>query len=180
MFKIMFFTIFSTLFILSGCQEKEDLIVTQMDQIDFRLVTMDENETEAIEFEVDENFILALKVINNSGKELDLKSDSLVCNLLQNEDFLFVKKKSENYNVDSSFKSIGRPYSFPTYCLTINLPYNNQIIRNGETILVGASWHNNPYNDDLPPGKYFTEFILTLSIEDHSKTWKLRADFEVK
>lgn len=181
--KMILLTIISTLIILSGCQDIDDSTGSQFDQIDFKIVTMDENETEAIDFEVGEDMVLAFKAINNSGKvlELKLKSDYLTCKVFQNEkDFLFVNKKSDNYDVDSSFVPIGKPYLNPINCETINLPYYAQIFPKGETILESAFWSSNPDNKKLAPGKYFTEFSLTLDVEGHSKTWNLRADFEVK
>jgi len=164
----------------AGC-EKED--ISQLDQIDFRIVTMDENNTITNVFEVGEDIVLTFQAINNSGKtvELKLKSDYLACKLFQNEkDFLFVNKKSDNYDVDSSFVPIGKPLLNPINCQTINLPYYAQSFPKGETILESAAWSSNLDNIELAPGKYFTVFALTLDIEGYSKTWNLRADFEVE
>ena len=165
----------------AGC-EKED--VSQLDKIDFKIVAMDKNKTETSVFEVGEDLVLAFKAINNSGKnlELKLKSNYLSCKVFQNEkDFLSVNKKSGNYNVDSSFVPIGKPFLNPINCETINLPYYVQIFSKGETILENAFWSSNPDNKKLEPGKYFTVFsFILLDIEGHSKTWNLRADFEIK
>ena len=175
-------SVFVLLFSLmgAGC-EKEN--ISQLDQIDFKIVAMDENKTEKSVFEVGENIVLAFEAINSGqGKELKLKSNYLSCKVFQNEkDFLFVNKKSDNYNVDSSFVPIGKPFLNPINCETINLPYYTQNFPKDETILESASWSSNPDNKKLESGKYFTAFTFTLlDIEGHSKTWKLRADFEIK
>jgi len=165
----------------AGC-EKED--VSQLDQIDFKIVTMDENNTETSVFEVGEDIVLAFKAINNSGEalELKLKSDYLSCKVFQNKtDFLFVNKKSDTHNVNSSFVPVGKPFLNPINCATINLPYYAQIFPKGETILESAFWSSNPENKELEAGKYFTVFAFTLlDIEGHSRTWNLRADFVIK
>ena len=174
---------FALLFALtgSGCGKEE---VSQLDQIDFKIVAMDKNKIETSAFEVGEDIALSFKVINNSGKtlELKLKSDYLACKVFQNEkDFLFVNKKSNNYNVDSSFIPVGKPFLNPINCEAINLPYYVQNLPKDETILESAFWSSNPNNKKLEPGKYFTVFTFTLlDIEGHSKTWNLRDDFEVK
>ncbi|MDP3641753.1 MAG: hypothetical protein Q8S54_01040 [Bacteroidota bacterium] len=178
--KISFIFLFLSL-IGSGC-EKQD--VSQLDQIDFKIVAMDKNKTETSAFEVGEDVALSFKAINNSGKalELKLKSDYLACKVYQNEkDFLFVNKKSDNYNFDSSFVPVGKPLLNPINCETINLPYYAQNFPKGETILESTFWSSNPDNKKLEPGKYFTVFTFTLlDIEGHSKTWNLRTDFEIK
>ena len=165
----------------AGC-EKEN--ISQLDQVDFKIVTKDANNTETSVFEIGEDVVLAFETINNSGKdlELNLKSNYLSCKVFQNEtDFLFVNKKSDNYNVDSSFVPVGKPFLNPINCETINLPYYSQIFPKGETILESAFWSSNPENKELKAGKYFTVFTFTLlDIEGHSKTWNLRADFEIK
>ena len=164
----------------AGC-EKED--ASQLDQIDFKIVAMDKNKTETSVFESGEDIALSFKAINNSGKalELKLKSNYLACKEFQNDkDFLFVNKKSDNYNVNSSFFPIGKPYLNTINCETINLPYYAQIFPRGETILDSTFWSSNPDNKKLALGKYFTAFTLTLDVEGQSKTWNLRADFEVK
>jgi hypothetical protein len=164
----------------AGC-EKED--VSQLDQIDFKIVTMDENNAETNVFEVGDDMILAFIAINNSGKDLELKlkSDFLPCKVFQNEkDFLFVNKQSDNYSINSSFVPVGKPLFNPVNCLAIKLPYYAQTFKNGETILESAFWNSNPDNKELEAGKYFTAFSLTLGIEGQSKTWHLRTDFEIK
>lgn len=169
--------------IVPGCKKDEDSVVNQLDQLDFNIVTMDNNNTETNVFEVGEDIVLAFKAINNSGKDLELKlkSNYLTCKVFQNEkDFLFVNKKSDNYNVDLSFVPIGKPILNPINCLGINLPYYAQTFKNGETILESAFWNSNPDNKKLDTGKYFTTFSLTLDVEKFSKTWNLRCDFEVK
>jgi len=164
-----------------GC-EKEN--ISQLDPIDFKIVTMDENNTETSVFEVGADMVLAFKAINNYGEalELKLKSDYLSCKVFQNEtDFLFVNKKSDTYNANSSFVPVGKPFLNPINCATINLPYYTQIFPKGETILESALWSSNPENKELEPGKYFTVFTFTLlDIEGHSRTWNLRDDFEIK
>lgn len=180
LFKISAFVL---LFVLmgAGC-EKEN--ISQFDQIDFKIVTMNENKAEKSVFEVGENMVLAFEATNNSGKDLELKlkSNYLSCKVFQNEkDFLFVNKKSDNYNVNSSFVPVGKPFLNPINCETINLSYYAQTFPKGETILESAFWSSNPENKELESGKYFTVFTFTLlDIEGHSKTWNLRADFEVE
>jgi len=178
--KISFIFLFLSLMGV-GC-EKEN--ISQLDQIDFKIVTMDENSTETSVFDVGEDVVLAFEAINNSGKDLELKlkSNYLSCKVFQNEkDFLFVNKKSDNYNVDSSFVPIGKPFLNPINCETINLPYYAQIFPIGKTILESAFWSSNSDNKKLEPGKYFTVFAFTLiDIEGHSTTRNLRADFEIK
>ncbi len=168
----------------AGCKKDADSIINQLDQLDFKIVTMDENNTGTNVLEVGEDMVLAFKVINNSGKDLGLKlkSNYLSCKVFQNEkNFLFVNKKSDNYNVDSSFVPIGKPFLNPINCETINLPYYAQVFPKGETILESAFWSSNPDNKKLESGKYFSEFtFILLDIEGHSKTWNLRTDFEVK
>ena len=183
--KTTFFKIgiFVLLFALmgAGC-EKENF--SQLDQIDFKIVTMDKNKAEKKIFEVGEDMVLAFEAINNSEKDLELKlkSNYLSCKVFQNEkDFLYVNKKSDNYNVDSSFVPIGKPFLNPINCETINLPYYAQIFPIGKTILESAFWSSNSDNKKLEPGKYFTVFAFTLiDIEGHSTTRNLRADFEIK
>lgn len=177
--KISFILLFLSL-MGAGC-EKED--VSQLNQIDFKIVTMDKNNTETSVFEVGDDVVLVFKAINNSGEalELKLKSDYLACKVFQNEkDFLFVNRKSDNYSVQSSLVPIGKPSLNPINCEAINLPYYAQIFPKGETILESAFWSSNPDNKELTQGKYFTAFALTLDTEGHSKTWNLRADFEIK
>lgn len=178
--RISFIFLFLSL-IGVGC-EKEN--ISQLDQIDFKIVTMDKNKAEKNIFEVGEDVVLVFEAINNSEKDLELKlkSDYLSCKVFQNEkDFLFVNKKSDNYNVDSSFVPIGKPILNPINCETINLPYYAQIFPIGETFLENAFWSSNPDNKKLEHGKYFTVFAFTLiDVEGHSSTWNLRADFEVK
>ncbi|MFV0592703.1 MAG: hypothetical protein ACK5M7_15055 [Draconibacterium sp.] len=164
----------------AGC-EKDD--TSQLDMIDFKIITMNENNIQTNVFEFGEDVVLAFEAINNSGEriEMQLKSDYFACKLFQNDNnFLFVNKKSSNYEVDSSFSPIGKPYLNPVNCQTINLPYYTQIFPKGETILDSASWSSNPNNKNLALGTYFTVFALTVNIEGHSKTWNLRSDFEVK
>lgn len=170
-------------FLGTGCDKDDDSKINQLDQLDFKIVTMDKNNTETTDFEVGEDIVLAFKAINNSGEEIEfkLKSSYLSCKEFQNEkDFLFVNKKSDNYKVDSSFVPIGKPLLNPINCLGINLPYYAQTFKNGETILESAFWNSNPDNNKLDAGKYFTTFSLTLADENMSKTWNLRCDFEVK
>lgn len=175
----------SVLFLLlgligAGC-EKED--ISQLDLIDFRIVTMEENNIQTDVFEAGKDVVLAFNAINSSGKilELKLKSDYLACKVFQNEkDFLFVNKKSDNYDVDSSFVPIGKPRLNAINCQTIHLPYYTQIFPQGETVLDSATWSSNPDNTELAPGKYFTAFVLTLDVDGNSKTWNLRTDFEIK
>uniref|UniRef100_UPI003217BE1C hypothetical protein n=1 Tax=uncultured Draconibacterium sp. TaxID=1573823 RepID=UPI003217BE1C len=164
----------------TGCEKDE---TSQLDMIDFKIITMHENNIQTNVFEFGEDVVLAFEAINNSGEEIEIKlrSDYLACKLFQNEkDFMFVNKKSNNYDVDSSYTPIGKPYLTPVNCQTINLPYYTQIFPKGETILDSASWSSDPNNKKLAPGKYFTSFALTLNIEGHSKTWNLKADFEIK
>ncbi len=106
--KTTFFKInaFVLLFSLmgTGCKDSDDSIEYQLNQIDFKIVTMDKNQTEKSVFDVGEDVVLAFKAINNSGKaiELKLKSNYLTCKIFQNEiNFLFVNKKSDKYNVCS-------------------------------------------------------------------------------
>jgi len=165
----------------AGCEKEK---ISQLDQIDFKIVTMDENKTEKGVLEAGRDFILAFEVINNSEKDLELKlkSNYLSCKVFQNEkDFLFVNKKSDNYNADLSFVPIGKPLLNPINCETINLPYYTQIFPKGKTILDSGFWSSNPDNKKLEPGKYFSVFAFTLlDTEGHSTTWNLRADFEIK
>jgi hypothetical protein len=178
--KMIIIGLFPMLFGSFGCKKNADTIGSQLEQIEFKIITLNDNKNEVSSFDVGNEIILALKVTNNSGKELKLESYSLVCNLLQMEDFLFVNEKADNYETDSIFTPIGRPFHFPVNCLSINLPYYVQNVPKGETILIGASWTNNPDNKRLTIGKYFTNFILTLDVDGRSKIWKLRADFIVK
>jgi len=165
----------------AGC-EKEN--TSQLDQIDFKIVTLDKNQAETNAFKAGDDVFLAFNAINNSGEtlELKLKSDYLACKVFQNEkDFFLVKKKATNYDVDLSFVAVGKPHLEPINCLDINLPYYAQTFQSGETILESDFWSSNSDNKKLEPGKYFTVFTFTLlDIEGHSKTWNLRADFEIK
>jgi hypothetical protein len=182
--KISAFVLLLASLMGSGCRDTTDSIDSQLAQIDFKIVTMDVNSTETKAFTVGTEVFFAFKAINNSGEtiELKLKSDYLACKVFQNEkDFLFVNKKSDNYDVSSLFISIGKPYLDPINCQTINLPYYTQIFQEGETILERAAWSSNSDNKNLDAGKYFTVFAFRLlDIEGHSKTWNLRADFEIK
>ena len=165
----------------AGCKKEN---ISQLDQIDFKIATMDDYKVEKSVFELGEDIVLAFEAINNSEKDLELKlkSNYLSCKVFQNEnDFLFVNKKSDNYNVDLSFVPIGKPFLNPINCETINLPYYTQIFPIGKTILESTFWNSNPENKELKPSKYFTVFTFTLlDIEGNSKTWNLRADFEIK
>lgn len=166
---------------LSSC--KKSLNENVLDQIDFRIIATDENKSEKIAFASGEDVGLSFIAINNSGNklELKLKSDYLVCKIYQNEtDFFLVKKKSENFDKDSSYSLVGKPYFNTINCQTINLPHYFQIFPEGETVLESDLWSSNPENGKLASGKYFTVFVLTLEVEGQSKTWNLRTDFEVK
>jgi hypothetical protein len=166
---------------VAGCEKENS---SQMDQIDFKIVTIDENNTKTSVFEVGEDVVLAFEAINHLEKDLELKlkSNYLSCKVFQNEtDFLFVNKKSDSDNINPSFVPVGKPMLNPINCETINLPYYAQIFPKGETVLESAYWRSNPENKELEPGKYFTVFTFTLlDIEGHSRTWNLRADFEIK
>jgi hypothetical protein len=178
--KLLVIAIISGLNFLTGCKDDGGSEELHVDQIDFKIVTMDKNENESINFETGEEFIMALKLINNSGMELNLDSYSLSCKLLQDTNFLFLNKKSITYINDSTFSPVGRPFQYPVNCLSISLPYYNLNIPTGETYVVGASWKSNPENEDLIPGQYFTEYILNFETEVESKIWHLRTDFEIK
>jgi len=177
--KLLIIVIISGLNFLTGCKDDGGSVGLHLDQIDFKIVVMDTSEKESINFEVGEEFIIALKLINNSGMELNLDSYSLSCKLLQDTNFLFLNKKSITYINDSTFSPVGRPFQYPVNCLSISLPYYNKNIPIGETNIVGASWKSNPENKDLMPGQYFSEYILIFEAEVESKIWHLRTDFEI-
>lgn len=162
--------------LLPSCQ-KSDSVTAQLNKINFRIVTMDKNNIETSVFKTGDDMVLAFKIINNS--ELKINAESLICELLQKKDFLLVNKKTDNSENIPTIVPVGRLFAFPTYCETIDIPYDHRNIPKGETFLFSSSWRSNTDNADLAAGKYFIQFDLTINIDGIRKTWNLRYDFEV-
>jgi hypothetical protein len=163
------------LLFVSNCKDNVDPLVEQISQIDFELVAMDEEQIESVRFEFGTDVNLALKIINNSGREFKW-SDAYSCQILQLEDFMVVSKEIKTEDGNISHAPVGRPYIEPVNCQAINLPARN--ISTGKSILIRIPWSNNPKNEKLVPGKYFTECTLK-EINGYETVWILRAYFEI-
>ncbi|NLO01691.1 MAG: hypothetical protein GX126_05130 [Bacteroidales bacterium] len=175
--KISLFLIVSLLTGFLGCKkDNDDLTLNQLDKIEFKVVTM-EGDIEREIFDEGTDVAFAIKIVNNSDKDFEWYHD-YSCIILNQEDFLFAKKKivqASEYS-DISYTPLGKPYPFPVNCPTINLP--PQLITPGEErILIKLRWSDNPDNEELSAGEYFTEFTLNLTVKEYQKSWNLRTDF---
>lgn len=174
--KIMYpLTIILLFAIVSGCQNDTGTIDDQIDKIDFKIVILGEDQNESTVFAAGTDINVALKLINSSGKEFEWKYD-YTCQLFQTENFLLVYKRNEGETNDD-YIPIGAPYQSPINCQTINLPPQN--VPPGETILIKLPWSTNPDNQPLSTGKYYIISNFALKINDQSRNWDLRTDFEM-
>ncbi len=172
--KISVLTVFLFSLFLLSCSN-DSLNEDQINEIDFSLILLDENQTEARVFEKGTDVTFAVKLVNNSEKDIEwYYSDG--CGLFNSEEFLRVYMK--NHETNSAYVPIGRPYQWPTYCYAINLP--PQIITTKETRVVGAAWSHNPDNQPLGTGDYYVNADFSVTIEGKTRSWNLRTEFEMK
>jgi len=160
------------------CSKKDDELQSKINDLEFRLVTLDELGNEKSVFEVNTNITLALRVVNKSGHIFICDYDYR-CQFTQISDFFLVFKKITNdKGGPDPAEPIGRPYLFPSYCPTLNLRWDT--IPPGISIAIGADWSNVPENKPLEPGKYFTGVKDIVNINGHQKQIDIRTDFEIK
>lgn len=166
--KVRSFTlIFTMTCIIFACDETA--IDPLMEQILIELVTMDDEMNEKAEFNRGANVVLMVKATNSSDTEIVL-SDFSACSVLNDPEF------TEIYTIINNQKFlIGRSLqNQPYYCLAIYMPRK---IPAGESIyLAGARWKNNPNNTDLPPGKYYSKYVLQLN----GREFHTEVEFSVK
>jgi hypothetical protein len=160
------------------CSKSDDELQSKINDLEFRLVTLDELGNEKSVFEVNTNITLALSANNKSGHIFICECDYR-CQLTQISDFLLVYRKITNDKGDlDQVEPIGRPYLFPSYCPTLNL--RRDTIPPGISIAIGAAWSNVPENKPLERGKYFTGIRGTININGHQKKMDSRTYFEIK
>lgn len=171
------FHLFASLILVLVTSCKKDTNTSQLDNVDLKVVTLNKDTVETTHFTYGEDMMLAIKLINNTGKSIKLSTYSTTCEWLSQEDFLFVYKTTAKSSM--GFVPAGRPYVYPVNCLMMQLPPDNYYA--GEYTFVLLPWKENPENKDLTPGSYFTHFTLSLKLEDgSSRRWDLRRDFEVQ
>jgi hypothetical protein len=164
-------------FFLFGCNDSDNVIDSQIDKLDFQIVFLDENKNENVVFAEDFDVRIAVKIINNSQTETEWRYD-YTCMMLQTQDFLVVYKKNETNETSADYSQVGRPYETPLNCYTFNLP--PQGILPGQSILINLPWSTNPSNKSLASGKYYSTAKFSLEINNNTKNWDLRNDFEIK
>lgn len=157
---------------LTGCTDNDDFI---SNQIEFKVLTK-ENGTEKVAFDEGEDVAFAVIIVNRSDRSFEWRYD-YTCGLLQSDDFLLVRRKLTTGNPNETGPPVGQPFQTPVYCPAISLP--PQMIVPGETILVEMPWSANPDNPELLPGKYYTEFVIGLTISSEQRSWHLRTEFQI-
>lgn len=160
---------------LLGCENSD--LAQQIDKIDFQIAILGEDQHEANVFGSDEDIRLALRLINNSEDAIEWHHD-YICQMYQTQFFLSVFKLNESDETSESYLPIGTPYQSPVNCYTINFPHI--LIQPGESILLNLPWSNNPKNQPLSAGKYYTIANFGLNIGGKTKNWELRNDFEIR
>ncbi len=162
--------------IFLGCQKDNVVARAKLNELDFELVILNEQDIEATSFEHGTDIKLALKLINNSNQDLEWNYD-YSCQLLQSEDFLLVYQFIQDDESNAYYLPVGKPYLSPINCQTINLP--PQRIPPGENLIIKLSWSDNPENEPLKKGKYYTVSNFEFKSNGEKKEWDLRTDFEI-
>ncbi len=164
-------------FFLFGCSDNDDVAKNQIDKLDFQIVFLNENQNESVVFAEGFDVGIAVKIINNSQTEIQWRYD-YTCMMFQTEDFLVVYKKIKSNGLNANYSQVGRPYETNVECYTFNLP--PQAILPGKSILINLPWSTNPANKPLASGKYYSTAKFSVEIDNNTKDWDLRNDFEIK
>lgn len=161
----------------ASCDDDQDEIQKELDNLEFRLAVLDENGEEKSSFEAGSDIRLVLMLNNKSGQDFLWKvSDG--CHLRQQEDFFLVYRISRLEEGGTSQPVIvGRPDDHPVNCQLINLTLRS--IAPGEQSIVSTIWLGNPDNSPLPSGQYFSELSCILSIDGHDKRLELGTEFTI-
>ncbi len=162
--------------IFLGCEKDNVVASAKLNEIDFQVVILNEQNIEAVSFEHGTDIILALKLINNLDQDLEWNYD-YTCQLLDLEDFLLVYQFIQDDESNAYYLPIGQPQLRPINCQTINLP--PQLIPPGESLIIKLSWNANPENEPLKKGKYYTVSNFEFKSNGEKKEWDLRTDFEI-
>lgn len=162
--------------IFSGCEKNDVVASAKYNKIDFDLKILNEQDIEAASFEHGTDIKFALKLTNNSNQDFEWNYH-YPCELLNSEDFLLVYQFIQGDDSNAYYLPVGKPYLSPINCLMINLP--PQRIPPGENLVIKLSWSDNPDNEPLKIGKYFTVSNLELKSNEVKRKWDLRTDFEI-
>ena len=172
--KVSSVLIFTMLGLLS-CGEEQHM--EPMEPVYFKMTMMNERGLETTVFEKGEEVIMALSIVNHSGNEFKVAGPSVECFMVGKEDFMYVYKRSIGVNGILLDLPVGRPYQDQKVC-PLMLWYKK--IPVGETSLVSVPWSNNPSNEPLEAGLYYSAFPVTLEIGGKTQTWQLRKEFRVR
>lgn len=175
LFKVLLWTLFTMS--MTGCNEDQQTIL--VDQFDVQLVILDEDGNEQTVFKNGEDVSMMVKLINLSSEEIEAGSYYDYCEIYTIEEFLLIYKwMKKSDNEEESWVPLGKAYVTPVNCPTVNIPV--VVPAQGEKLVVGSKWSDNPANAQLTPGKYYTAFNYSLELDGQSKIVALKAEFEVQ
>jgi len=162
----------------ASCEDEKDELQTQLDNLIFEMVVLDDDSNEGTVFPFGTDVALALKVTNDSGEDFlwDVDND---CILLDLDDFFTIHMYKEgNQDVNGETVNLGKPYAPLGGCLGVNFPPRK--ITPGITIFFEEPWSQN-HTIPLSAGRYFSEFSHNLRIDnDHSISLNLRVEFQIE
>lgn len=161
---------------ITGCEKNSDFPHSKLNQVEFELVVLDDQDIEVASIEQGKDLKFALKLINNSDQDLDWYYD-YTCQILQSNDFLLVHQLTQSGESNSNYIPVGTPYLKPINCQTINLPAER--IAPGESYIIKLMWSDNPENEPLNKGKHYVSANFSLTTGEERKQWLLRSDFEI-
>ena len=176
------FSLFTLLIAISllglglGCQdnEAEFAFSDQVNQLEFKILTLDEEEVKRSTFSHGVDVNIAVQLTNTSSREFVWNYD-YTCHLFQTEEFLVVYKNNESDETSVA----GTPYQSPINCPAINLP-SQKILPGGSILLIKLPWSSNPNNQLLSVGKYSIKANIDLKVKGHHRTFQVSTDFEIK
>ena len=159
-----------------SCQE-DNSFNKEAEQLNFEILTLDENHNEKGAFASGTDVVFVLKLTNNSDKAFEWEYD-YTCQLFQADEFLVVYKKNQDGESAGTHFPIGTPYQWPVNCQAINLP-SQKILSGDKVVLIKLPWSSNPDNQNLSPGDYYIQANIGININGHDKNWDLVTDFVV-
>lgn len=170
--------------LMGGCEKNED---SPPQNLEFKLVICDEEGVELQSFEEGENFLIGIKLINNSDNTIEVTwSDQtrLLTHFHTKDDFLMVYQVVGEGTGEKQLIPIGKPYDpdVPLNFTTINL--SPREIPSGDGILLqGFFWLQNPYKPDnqaLVKGNYYSSFSDEVTINGVTVPVNTEITFEVR
>jgi hypothetical protein len=158
-----------------GCAEEE---VGLADKLETRLVAYDEMNVERTSFSPGEDITLSLVLVNTSSQNVEAGTYFDYCSIYEQDEFLLLYRLTVSDTGVESWEPVGKPYAPPVYCATVALPV--VVVANGEQIVCGFRWSNNPGNPPLGPGRYYTSLSHVEEIAGQVLDMDLRLDFEIQ